>query len=262
MGIMQYNSDSYLKIITTALDKGYKFCTFAELPNKPKQIFLRHDIDYSVSLALEMARLDASCNIRATFAVQVTSPFYNPFNPTSIRDINAIKALGHDIALHCKLLPGCDGAEKDYYVNREMTILRSYFPFVSPVLSWHNPPSDKRKTQAAVTGFINAYSPEFTRDIYYISDSVTRHDPIDFINILNTGQSIQMLLHPLIWLSGTQDMASMINRVLIETVRNCENECAENRLWRERYPVGIPLRVSDGQGKPINPLDDIRPLCF
>jgi len=63
---MNYNKRCYRQIIEYALGQGYEFVDFlsVDLDRQQKQIILRHDIDYSPSIALEMAEIDAKFTTR------------------------------------------------------------------------------------------------------------------------------------------------------------------------------------------------------
>lgn len=87
---MKYDKQSYKQILEYAINQGYEFVDFLSLglEGQQKQVILRHDIDYSPAVVLEMAKIDASYNIKSTFAVLVSSPLYNTFTPANIGIIN------------------------------------------------------------------------------------------------------------------------------------------------------------------------------
>ena len=77
-------------ILESVINQGYEFVDFytLNLERPAKQVILRHDIDYSLAMAWEMAELDAAYKIKSTFALLLSSPLYNPFTSASIKTIN------------------------------------------------------------------------------------------------------------------------------------------------------------------------------
>ena len=210
-----------------------------------KRIILRHDIDYSLGMALEMAKIDASYNIKSTFAVLLSSPLYNPLTPTNVNIINEIHSYGHYIALHHRVLSGQNENDIKKNINQDIQIITKYFPYISPIFVWHNPPKDNLLSGIEIPNMINAYGAMFTQKMLYISDSVTRHTPEEFFDVIGREQDIHLLLHPIIWMSERDNMLAMISYALIRIIRDCESEFIYNRAWKERYPNGIPQVVLD-----------------
>ena len=73
------NYDSFLKL---SKKNNYKFLKFEELNKKAldnkkeKKILLRHDIDFSIKNAFQIAKIEKNNNIKSTFFVQLFSNFY------------------------------------------------------------------------------------------------------------------------------------------------------------------------------------------
>lgn len=242
---MDYNKKSYKLILRSALDQGFGFIDFfnLNLDEHGKLIVLRHDIDFSLAMALEMAVIDASCNIKSTFALQISSPLYNPFTAFGIKTVNEIQQLGHNIVLHYRASSAAAVGEIREDVNREMQVMRAYFPYIQPVFVWHNPPSSNLLSDIEVPGLVNAYSASYVRDMHYISDSVLRHSPEDFLSSLSKHNYLYLLLHPIIWMSEKSDMVSMIASALKEVILESAKECILNPEWEKRFPYGIPEEI-------------------
>ena len=245
---MNYDKQSYKLILRAAIEKGFEFVDFFTVTpddDKRRQIILRHDIDYSLTSACEMAEIDAKYKIRATFSLLLSSPLYNPFTPTNIKIINEIKQLGHNIVLHHRVVPGSSVEETRQDIVREMQFMKAFFPYIKPVFVWHNPPPDNLLNEIEVPGMINAYSDSFVRNMFYISDSVFRNTPENFLKALKKQRLIHMLLHPYIWISEKDNIVSMVSYVLTRIIRECDKEFLVNRAWKEKYPNGIPQEVLD-----------------
>ena len=71
--------------------------------NQNKQLFLRHDVDYSLQKALQMAEIEATASIKSTYYILFSSPFYNPLSRDNMEKIRMIKHLGMGIGVHYDL---------------------------------------------------------------------------------------------------------------------------------------------------------------
>lgn len=252
---MNYDKQSYRLILQSAMDKGFEFVDFSTVrleEEKRKQIILRHDIDYSPALAYEMAEIDAAYKIKATFALLISTPLYNPFTEASIKLIDGIHKLGHNIVLHYRVAAGQDIEETRRSISRDLKAVRPFFHFIQPVFIWHNLPPNNLLSDIEVPGMINAYGAGFVKKMYYISDSVLRHKPEEFLNALSKYRNIHLLLHPIIWMTEKNSMTSMMSQVLAKIIRECDDEFSFNGAWKNKFPDGIPQGVLDKFLKSLN----------
>ena len=239
---MNYDKQSYKFILQQAIKHGFEFVDFFTVNlegNKRKQIILRHDIDYSIPLAYEMAEIDATYKIKSTFALLLSSPLYNPFTSTNIKLVNQIHELGHNIVLHHYVVQGQGEWGIAVNIVKEMQVMKVYFPFIQPVFVWHNLPPNKLQGDIKVPDMINAYSTNYIERMHYISESVLRNKPENFLAALEKQRLIYMLLHPIIWMSEKDNMVSMMSHVLTQIIRECDKEFAFNGAWKESFPEGI-----------------------
>ena len=254
---MNWNKQSYRQILELAIKQGYDFVDFLSVNlagEDRREAILRHDIDTSPAVALEMAEIDASYNIKSTFAVLLSSPLYNPFTPANIKLINEIKELGHNIALHHRVVAERTNEEIREDILREMQVMRAFFPYTQPVFVWHNIPTDclSRLSQTEVPDLVNVYGTKFIQGMYYISDSVTRHTPEELLGVIGKYRFIHLLLHPLIWMSEKDNMVSMISHVLTEVIRECDKEFIPNGAWKQKFPDGIPQSTLERFAESLN----------
>lgn len=66
-------------------------------------IALRHDVDYSLDSALELACWEAEHGIRATYFLLHTAPYWD--DPRLLDKCAQLADFGHEIGLHTNLLP-------------------------------------------------------------------------------------------------------------------------------------------------------------
>lgn len=163
------NKTAYKKLLKGYLKEGYKFIHFNELNlEEEKQIILRHDVDFDVDLALEMANIENELGVKASYFF-LTHGIYN-FNNINHQEFNT---LGHFTGLHV-----------DYShpaINRDLKLNRFY--------SVHRP----SKEDLNIDDDFSSYSKKFFTDIQYASDSNFKEPN----KIENNGQ---LLIHPLWWM--------------------------------------------------------------
>ena len=196
----------YRELIRTALDLGYRFATFSEHEQATaKRLFLmRHDIDLSVDLAANFARIEADLGIRATYFVRVHARHYNPFEYHTYKQLREIEALGHEIGLHYE--PGfaeAVGENVEQMVRREKAIVEALLGHPIAAAAAHLPAKDgKTVTDANLASFglkYEAYTPRFMEGFKYLSDSNGRWREGCLCGHLGKHDRLCVLIHPFWW---------------------------------------------------------------
>ena len=188
----------YREIINTFLQE-HKFIFFHEAQKSSRQfVILRHDVDYSLKLALKMAQIDQALGIKATFFILISCPYYNIFTSQSYRTVKKILILGHQIGFHY------DGeAIEKYGLNPQaflietISYLEKIFSTKIIVISQHNP--GKAKKIIVPSGYLNAYSAQFTGKIKYLSDSCQKWYEGCLCQLAPRYPRLQILIHPYLW---------------------------------------------------------------
>ncbi|MBI4647021.1 MAG: hypothetical protein HY738_10635, partial [Bacteroidia bacterium] len=80
--------------------QNYIFRNFTNFQENENFIIWRHDVDFSLINAWELAKIEKEYNIKSTFFILLHSEFYNPLEYNSYKMLNEIKNSGHDIGLH------------------------------------------------------------------------------------------------------------------------------------------------------------------
>jgi hypothetical protein len=248
-----YSTESYRALLAMALREGYEFRSFVEKLDQSRGcIYLRHDVDFSLDVARELARINTSLGVRGSFFVLLRSQVYNVLSNWSLRVVQDIQSLGQHVAFHYSVpsaLPKRD-AELAARIVEEHTFLRRYVPGLQPVFSLHNPLSETlaRFATLDVPGMVNVNSDVFTKDVRYYSDSNMRFSVADFEGFLklHTGQPLHLLLHPLNWIVGGRTMLEVLARTWTYIIREREEEMLLNRHYAETLPEGMPDRVLEG----------------
>ena len=195
------NRAVFEELISTFLEKGYRFVKFDEFnENLNSQIILRHDVDFCVQHAFEMADLEYSLGVSSTYYFLLSSDSYNLLSDKNVKAVNNILAMGHSIGLHFDPTP-----YEDEYTGfeRELKFFEDTFGPMSS-MSFHRP-SDKilEGVDWLPSQLIGAYQNKYFKEIAYISDSGGSFrfgHPFDHKAFIGK-QNIQLLIHPIWWMT-------------------------------------------------------------
>lgn len=198
----------YEECLDTAKKNGYVFLTFNEFAKKDefeKSIFMRHDIDFQLDVALKMAKLEHKHKIKSTYFVRICG-LYNPWNVKVFNILNEISELGHEIGLHYE-----PGFSKLYNrdINKDLKasiqILESLFLRKIHSIAPHEPVRNGHmKMDNSVLEELGikhqAYDKKFLESMKYISDSSCRWREGCMCHFINKQTpTLYILTHPFWW---------------------------------------------------------------
>jgi hypothetical protein len=189
---------------------------YNEINRHPEFVLWRHDVDFSPESANRLAVIENEENIKATYFFLIRSEFYNLFEARTVRIVENILKLGHDIGLHFDSSFIRDMSTEESLIW-EKGILETQFGIRINAFSFHNPKTeDLQIGDFIISGMVNTYSDYFKNEVDYASDSngYWRHRPIlDCLKSDSTKK--QILTHPLWWqeepLSPYQKIIQCIN---------------------------------------------------
>ncbi len=139
-----------------------------------KAIVLRHDVEFSVPIALKMAEIENSLGIKATYFVQLHSEFYNLLEKDTLLSIIKIKTLGHQIGLHfdSHFWNISNEVELNKFITIDKNILMTYLDDEPECFSFHNTtPFVLSCKKDYYAGLLNVYSKKIKQCIAYTTDS-------------------------------------------------------------------------------------------
>jgi hypothetical protein len=191
----------YRETLQLAADR-YAFLIFPEAAaaDAPQRfLVLRHDLDFALEEALPLAEIEAGLGVRATYFVLPHGP-YNLLGPPASGLLQRILELGHEIGLHYDVaFYAADGGPG--VLGREAAALEARFGRRIDVVAEHNPGLAPRPEGLSLADRLDAYAPEFTRDIKYVSDSCQywREGCLCALVKEERAPRVQVLTHPLWW---------------------------------------------------------------
>lgn len=180
MGACGFDVTHYRELLEAAKTGGYSWAGF-DHPPEPGDLFLRHDVDLSLTAAVEMARVEHELGARTTYFLMTESIFYNLDSSAGEETLQELRELGHAIGFH-PVHPHFDLDER-----------------FDPVFAWHNPDPEFISEQA--DGAANVMAPPYFAPGRYRSDSNANwregcpHEEL----AAGAFDWLQLNTHPVIW---------------------------------------------------------------
>ena len=227
---MKFSYAEYRNIITL-IKHNLPIMDFSEVNDEVDSFcVLRHDIEFSIDRALEMARIEhEDLGVHSTYTVQLRNNTYNALSQKNIDAIQEIDSMGHYIGLH-QNPPIMEDDELIDYISKDIETLEHYYGFEVDRFAFHRCGSNPGilEKYVYVPGKINCYSEDFFHyfsgdkpeelKVHYLADS--NHDwkyghPFN-IDYWDLPQKMQLLTHPYSWTEDGHDNISNYTKLIRE----------------------------------------------
>lgn len=239
----EFSHPNYVELIGYAKDR-FSFRGFSIEPLQPGEIVWRHDVDFSMHKALQLAQIDNSEDVRSTFFFRTRSETYNLYSRPNLETLRSIAGLGHYIGIHFDALErDLDSTVSlDAALHEESIFFRRVTGIDPIAFSFHNTNSKSlRFTGSEYGGLINAYSSNFFEESSYCSDSggSWRFRGLGAMLRDRSVSQLQVLTHPEWWGSDSADPPFVkIHKVSLEQVPSSLN-CYLADLRSFGLPLGL-----------------------
>ena len=191
---------------------------------------LRHDIEFSIDRALEMARIEhEDLNVHSTYTVQLRNNTYNALSQKNIESIQEIESMGHYIGLH-QNPPMMEDEELIDYILKDIETLEHYYGFEVDRFAFHRCGSNPTLLEkyVEVPNKINCYGEDFfhyfTGDrpeelrVHYLADSnhEWKYGHPFHVDYWDLPQKMQLLTHPFSWSDNGYNNISNFTKLIQE----------------------------------------------
>ena len=203
-----FSYNEYINIIKL-VNSHLPILDFSDITkNTDKFCVLRHDIEFSIDRAYELAKIEKDLGVVSTYTVQVRNNTYNALSEKNIDLIRKIKDLGHHIGLH-QNPPLMDLDKLKTYVSTDIQMLEYYYGFDVDRFAFHRPKKEYLKSYVLLENKINCYDKLFFHyfdekpnklNVLYLSDSNHKWKfgyPLDYD--FSKIDKLQLLTHPFSW---------------------------------------------------------------
>jgi len=236
---MKFDYKNYEILIKTLLESHIPVTFPERFPVDTPAFIMRHDIDYGLEFLGEIPDIEKNYGVSATYFIQVTSDFYNPFSTSQANVIDTVLKLGHRLGLHFDCCKGGDeitGEEVHKHIERESGLLERYFGTIDAV-SFHQP-SDVITCNMVKIAHINTYDRDDMKGFEYFSDSAQRWSKEDPLTLIQShpGMSFQILTHPFLWGETMQSFSDLSLRSIAVKAQKLYN-------YNRKYARGINDRL-------------------
>ena len=172
-------------------------------------LLLRHDVDFSVEFAHELASLEFSQDISSTYFLMLTSNMYNLLSSEHQRMVKEISNMGHKISIHFDPTVYRDLDSFKY----EKNIFENLFDDEVDIVSIHRPGPFLDNNNISLCGVPQTYNDLYFKQMKYISDSGGRDvlPPISEYLKGSREQGLHLLIHPIWWVGKGFDATSTLN---------------------------------------------------
>lgn len=230
---MDFTYLSYIDMLNRLKKNDYKFSSYKDNFDTNKYVILRHDIDFTLDKALEMAKIEYENEVCATYFILLCTDFYNVFSKRSKNILLELKALGHNIGLHFdETKYGIVNDEKIFKdkIFNEISILENALNTKINIVSMHRPSKWILDKNIILGGrVINTYSNRFFKEFKYVSDSrMNWRENIISIIESNKYNKLHILTHP-IWYQDNQiEMKAILINFIKQQQENIYNYLDDN----------------------------------
>ena len=120
---MEFSFTGYGALLDLLKTNNYSFSDYHSWHDKEKPVILRHDLDYDISRAVSIAKIEHREGVKSTYFVLTTTDFYNVFSMENNKLLEELINLGHEIGLHFDearypdLFGNVDAIREKYYMS-------------------------------------------------------------------------------------------------------------------------------------------------
>lgn len=221
-----------------------------EADNPAAFCLIRHDVEFSLPKALQLAQVDHGLGVSSTFFIQVKNGAYNPLAPINTKIVRQIRQLSHAVGLHFYItdIGANDTAELFRQLEFQTRIIEEVLGEKITSFSYHRPPLWALKVDTrGKTGLLNAYDPKFFElteggkdpaAIKYMADSQHAWKYGHPLVAAGAYSKFQILMHPDEWseagTSTLQNFEELMSLHQEEFKRTLATECNHFKL---HFPV-------------------------
>ncbi|WFL78717.1 hypothetical protein P7228_06545 [Altererythrobacter arenosus] len=207
----RFRAEEYEELLCELVARGYRSVQLKKVVREEPHMFLRHDVDLSPELALQIARREANIGVQSTFYFLVSTPLYSIASAPIRAILEEIIEAGHEVGLHLDVTRWDPKAsDLDAFAGRECDILELCAGKPVETISFHRPAPQLLGRPEPIAGRRHCYEPALFEEVGYISDSNGgwhHGHPLDHPAV-QASHAIQLLTHPIWWCNSESISAS------------------------------------------------------
>jgi len=214
---------NYKKLIIYLLNAGLKPTTNWFKKSNQNTLLLRHDIDFSIDYAYQLAQAEIELKVNSTFFFLLTSNMYNFLSEHNIKLVKEIANMGHKVSIHFDPT----AYESINSFKHEKNIFENIIKKKVDIISIHRPGKFLKNNNLLVKGIPQTYQDVYFKKIKYISDSGGRDIYPLLAEYLKNQKKpgLHLLTHPIWWKNKIINPTKTLN------------------IWRNKYLNFVQLEI-------------------
>ena len=150
----KFSYEEYASIIRVVQESG-KQVTFQEALHRDRFVIMRHDVEFSIKRAYNLAKFEYDCRFKSIYFFQLSNNIYNLFSDKNLAYVNAILRMGHQVGLHFHMGECEDLEAVKQRICIDMEILQKKIPGTVPIFSFHRPTDEVLRADIKMDGLLN-----------------------------------------------------------------------------------------------------------
>jgi hypothetical protein len=220
---------NYKKLLNYLFENRFKSTTNWHQGTTQDTLLLRHDVDFSIDYAYQLAQVEKELKVNSTYFFMLTSNMYNFLSEHNIKLVKKIANMGHKVSLHFDptIYESIDSF--DYEKNIFENIIKQKVDIVSI----HRPGKFLDNNNQFIKGIPHTYQDKYFKKMKYISDSAGRDVfyPLEEYLKNKNQYGLHLLIHPIWWKHKIDNptktintwRSEFINFINLEIRKNCKS---------------------------------------
>ena len=192
-----FTLEHYKETIELAKDKGYEITPVTGYDEQKKTIVLRHDVDWSLENAYELANIEYDLGVQSSYYIFMHSATYSALAPKSMAMIQQIYKMGHEIGLHY---------DSRYSLSHEIDLLTRIIGHAISSCSQHFIDATSKETYQGILDAADL-------DMKYISDSGRNWREGCLCTNIGKHKKMHVLIHPEWWVSDSTNRQDAVYKL-------------------------------------------------
>lgn len=217
----EFSAEHYRTFLQRAVEQGYRVQSLgAYYQNQhTPTVIIRHDIDVSLAIALEMARLEVEIGASSSIFVRVHAAGYNPFSRENYDRLQWLTAHDFDIGLHHEVgIFPLEGQPREQ-LARELRVLEAILDRPVRSIAMHLP-RHSRFALSALDLRENGIDYEagdvvFNEGATFVSDSNRTLKPACPCALLGLTGKIYAQIHPVWWMCSAGEAQDLCRGLVL-----------------------------------------------
>ena len=216
------------KNIIDLIKESKRQATHTEALKRDEFVVMRHDVEFSVKRAYDLAKFEKEMDFTSNYFFQWTNNSYNLLSKESLDMIHEMHNDGHKIGLHFALNGLTDMKEVRRRLKLEIAALSSLLEFDIDTFSIHRPSKDVLRENIKMPNIVNAYQDELftfkeeitegmSTEVKYISDANHKWNyGLPNAETILGNKKVQILVHPYTWTKTGWDNENNFRTLVLE----------------------------------------------